>query len=111
MVKATASAAGLEASKALKDAQNKAQAQADENNKLHRQESAKAAALAKELSMTQDQARAAEQRQQEMRQQIELLEKERREREAIDAQLAALKAKLVGGAAPGCARTHSPVLC
>ena len=50
----------------------------------------------------------AEAEKQEM---MALLEKERREREAIDAQLAALKAKLVGGAAPGCARTHSPVLC
>ena len=40
----------------------------------------------------------AENEKQEM---MELLEKERAEREAIDAQLAALKAKLVGGAAPG----------
>ena len=40
----------------------------------------------------------AETEKQEM---MALLEKERAEREAIDAQLAALKAKLVGGAAPG----------
>eukprot|EP01043_Picozoa_sp_COSAG02_P038795 COSAG02_NODE_3017_length_7545_cov_4.558286_9_plen_123_part_00 len=37
----------------------------------------------------------------EKAQMMELLEKERAEREAIDAQLAALKAKLVGGAGVG----------